>query len=51
MKPGEDETLRKMHKAFDLLEEDLWSEREGVGWRGRKRNLARMSLPANLMDR
>lgn len=47
---GEDDTLRKMGEAFDLLEEDLWrKERDGEG--GRRRELVRMSLPAGFMDR
>ena len=52
VKPGEEEGLRKMSEAFDRLEDDLWGgEREGGGGRWRKRELARMSLPASLMDR
>ena len=52
VKPGEDEGLRKMSEAFDRLEDDLWGgEREGGGGRWRRRELARMSLPASLMDR
>ena len=49
MRPVEEDTLRKMSEAFDLLEEDLLrGERDSDGGR---RELVRMSLPANLMDR
>ena len=46
------DVFKKMSEAFDLLEEDLMARGEGErGGGGRRRELVRMSLPANLTDR
>ena len=45
---SEGDTLKKMSEAFDLLEDELLRNKEV---KGRRRELVRMSLPANLIDR